>query len=335
MNKQTIIRYLRNELDAGEVDTLFSWIEASADNRRYFNIIKNLWAVSSLETAAFDEPDFEDLRLRMQKHGDRPFRRILPGLIRVSAMLTIPLVFGLIYLMFFLKQEIPVHHISNQAIIDTYTPMGSRSQLILPDGSTVWLNSGSKLSYPAVFNGNVREVKLEGEAFFEITKDAGCPFVVKTGKQASITVRGTSFNLTAYPDETGTEVALISGKVELTNESTGHKIDIRPGQAVSLGENENENEFEVRDDIDPDLYLSLKDGILSFDETPVGELSKRLERWYGVRIVVEDKTASNMTFTGKFREESITQALEVIRISSGLNYNITGDNIYRLSFVKR
>lgn len=227
-----------------------------------------------------------------------------------------------------------------------YSPRGQRTQVVLPDNSKVWLNSETSLRYPATFNQKIREVTIEGEAFFEVAKNTGKPFFVNT-TELKIRVYGTSFNVKAYSGEKTIETTLIEGKLSVipTRDNPGGKeIFLDPQQKItyikSAGKEHNlqnqekdepKKSAEVRPEIaEPTLELSSnvdvqpesswKSGKLYFKDETFGELAVKLERWYDVKLHFEEESIKYYRFTGVFDKETINQAMEALRLSSQQSY---------------
>lgn len=182
-------------------------------------------------------------------------------------------------------------------------PAGQRAHIILPDGSKVWVNAGSTLSYPSVF-GEERRVKLTGEAYFEVAKGV-IPFIVSTGK-VDIKALGTQFNVFNYPTEE-LSVALLEGSVRVyhpKNEQQG--VILKPNQELT----EADGRFLVKTiDKDPIIW---KDGLYAFDKQKLKDILKKLELYYDVKITVRDASILEYEYTGKFRQRD--GVMEVLRI---------------------
>ena len=174
-------------------------------------------------------------------------------------------------------------------------PYGKRSEITLSDGTKIWLNAGSTLSYPVRFTDNVREVYLSGEAFFEVTTDCSKPFYVVTG-DLRIKVTGTRFNVTSYENDVVTQAVLVEGKIEAAkNRLFGRSVELSPGERIVYDRKENKIQ---KDKVDVELYSSWVNGYLLIESEPVVEIFKKLERYYDKKIVVE-KFSDQPRFTGK------------------------------------
>jgi transmembrane sensor len=172
-------------------------------------------------------------------------------------------------------------------------PPGQMTQIKLPDGSKVWLNSGSYFKYPAGFNHSSREVYMDGEAFFDITKNTHKPFVVNTNKFA-VKVMGTTFNLTAYSSENTANVTLVTGLVDIISKNDRLLKQIVPGQSASMvGEN-----LKTIKEVDTEFYTSWKEGRIVFRKETLEGIAKKLERWYNVEIHFEDPELGKLIYSG-------------------------------------
>ena len=179
----------------------------------------------------------------------------------------------------------------NQIVV----PYGQRQRVLLSDGTLVQLNAGSKLTFPATFTGKTREVFLKGEGFFEVSKNAQMPFIVKTD-QIDIKVLGTSFNVSSYAEDNTVQTVLLIGKVTAgKNKLFTSTIDLIPGERLTYDKN---NSNLSKDKVDVQLYSSWVNGYLVFRNMPITEVYTKLERYYNRQISVEDGL-EKITFSGK------------------------------------
>lgn len=204
---------------------------------------------------------------------------------------------------------------------------GSKSALILPDGTTVKLNSGSKLRYPQKFSTKSREVSLEGEAYFEVVKNPKKPFIVQSG-DLDIRVLGTKFNLKAYSNDKYIETTLITGVVEVAARNKGfNTLMLKPAEQAVYNRTSKNVKVYKKDQKSLANYISWKDNFLVFKEEKFDEVIKKLERWYNVKIVVKQQYLKDLTFTGTFENETIEQALEALRITTPFTYSLEKNTI--------
>ena len=235
-------------------------------------------------------------------------------------------------------------------INEVQTKPGSQTNIVLHDGTKVWLNADSKLSYANNFNGKTREVNLTGEAFFEVVSNKNKPFIIHTSKIV-IRVTGTSFNVRSYPDEARVETSLIKGKVEVSLLSDPNKIFyLNPSEKLVL--NDPASEKAKRDEIKllsgavnvspviPEIkriaYYSV-DSIpvetawlnhqLAFYDESFREVANKMEKWYNIKIVFASPALENIRFTGKFENETIEQAFQALQIIGRFRYDINNKTI--------
>ena len=222
------------------------------------------------------------------------------------------------------------------------TQKGSRTSVQLPDGTKVWLNADSKIHYDESFKDDLREVQLEGEAFFDVRKDSSRPFIIHTSA-VDIKVLGTKFNVRSYGDESTTETSLISGKVEISiKDSPEKKIILRPNEKLVVKHNSKNNN--VNRAINENALLSVKalrkdpayehsletlwlDNKLVFDSEPLEEVCKKLERWYDVKIDIQDEKIRQETYTAIFDGETLLNVLTALKVADKLDFTITNNEV--------
>lgn len=198
------------------------------------------------------------------------------------------------------------------------TPRGGQYQLILPDGTQVWLNAQSSITYPTAFNGRERKVSIMGEAYFEVTKNKSKPFVVDIG-EANIVVLGTHFNVNTYKDEKSKNITLFEGSVRITKKSTLTTLTLKPGQQGQL----TDQKLALASHVDLVQALAWKNGVFDFNQLTLSEVMKQLSRWYDVEVIYE-KTIPKMTFGGKMgRDLNLSQVLEALT-TMGVKFRIEG-----------
>jgi ferric-dicitrate binding protein FerR (iron transport regulator) len=200
---------------------------------------------------------------------------------------------------------------TNHQVQEISIPYGGKSKFTLPDGSVVWLNSGSKLSYPSAFMGQ-RNVQLEGEAYFDVVKNK-VPFVVST-QFGDILVLGTSFNVKAYADD-DFQTTLVEGSVTI-KKNAGNNVMLRPGQQAFVNK---QNQFEIQS-VETEIFTSWKDGKLIFYREPFETVAKRMERWYNVNIQVDNEEIKDLWFTGTIEMETLSEVMELISKSLPVTY---------------
>lgn len=228
-----------------------------------------------------------------------------------------------------------VLHTSEQAAPPVFIASSGiqNMQLVtLPDGSVVQMGPCSKLTYPAHFVGEKREVKLEGQAFFEVTKDKNKPFVVKSNEM-EVTVLGTSFEVFNYEQENKIETILLTGKVKvnLLGKDKKNEVILSPNEKLTLSKNTQQVLIEK---VDANKYSAWRNyGILSFENEKLSMIIPRLEKWYGRKITCTQDIADKYRFTFKVRDESLERILLMFSKSSPVGYTKVGEN-YMLCLIK-
>jgi len=178
------------------------------------------------------------------------------------------------------------------------------------------LNSGSYLSYSLPFANN-RQLKLEGEAWFEVKSDESHPFEISAGN-STVEVVGTSFNLSAYPVENYIEIVLDEGKVEFMGNNDEEKVTILPEERLVY-----QNGQTSKTVVDPDKYSAWTEGKLVFRGDPMAEVARRIERWYNVKVNIADKELEKYSFRATFQDDSLEEVLKLLAMTSPIRYKIT------------
>lgn len=211
----------------------------------------------------------------------------------------------------------------NTVINKLVVPYGKRSQLILADGSKVWINSGSVLEFPSSFAGNTRTLSLTGEMFIEVAKDQNKPFIVNT-PDFQVKVYGTQFNISAYQDDNTQSVVLVSGSVSVKSKSNEEAI-LQPNEMLIYKEHDMEKRL-----VEVNQYISWKDGYISMNETPIAEVLKLVERYYNLSFKIRDNAdLRSRTCTGKlYLSDNMDNVMNTVSILSSIKYTREGKTIY-------
>lgn len=211
--------------------------------------------------------------------------------------------------------------VQGESVLSYKVNPGVKGTIVLPDGSEVILNSASTLRTPARFENGKRVVELEGEGYFKVESNPDWPMYVRTSRGVTVKVTGTEFNLSTYSDDAALKLTLVRGKVSLLDEKSETEVVVREKEEVVVGARA-QLEKPTRKTADMKLNTSWKDGYLVFDNTPIREVIKKMERWYGVDITVADARVMNNTFTASFRSESLQQVLTLLDITCGIKSKI-------------
>lgn len=240
--------------------------------------------------------------------------RIITIITRIAAVFTLPLLAFTIWSLFFQEKhtELAQNEITWHEI---QSPAGMRSHVVLPDGTDLWLNAESKIKYSIPFTRENRQVEVLGEAFLKVVKNEKAPFIVNVGA-ASVKVLGTQFNVKAYPEDEQLEVALTEGSIEFTGTTAdGKKAEatLIPNDFLAMNKTTGKVKLQNKNLI---KHISWVKNTIIFDETPMPEVAKILERWYGVNVLVPDAEINKYRFTTTFENESLFRVLELLELSS-------------------
>jgi transmembrane sensor len=340
MNKELLEKYCNNACTHDELSSVLEWFVESARTSGGKDLLFKIWEELPDEDNNLGiNFDFildkihhklnlthskELLKIANQNIIKYKRRRyFIKILTRVAAILMLP-VFGFGLYMSFKYQSARHGQFSvNQAYNEVFSSVDAVTKVTLPDGSNVWLNHSSSLRYPALFLGNTRNVELKGEGYFEVAHNPKIPFIVKAGEMQVI-ARGTTFNIMAYPDEDRIETSLIDGHIELQRTGSDGKIipllKMEPTDLTIFQKSNNEISTHT---INDDRYYSWKDGKLVFNKEPIGEVVKKLSRWFNVDIQVKDPELLELTYTATFVHETLPQVMELIALVSPVNYSIS------------
>ncbi len=310
--KRLIARFLNGDCLPNENLKLQNWLEASEENQQIFYRIKDAWDASLKKKNQADQQLLHFYKSRAN-HNNKNSKQI--HLWKWSTAVAAVLLIGL-----FITTMIDSRDTSGGMV--TYSvPLGSQSELVLADGSHVFLNSGSEISYPSIFNKDIREVALSGEAYFEVQSDKNHPFIVKTS-EFDVQVTGTKFNVCTYDDNDYTTVTLLEGKVGLQVPGRKNEVVLKPGQKLNMNRSDRKLSLSM-----PDLgsEIAWKEGEFSFNEVLFPELIKRLERWYDVKLNYSSLELDSMIYNGRFKnQETIWQVLDALQLTSPIDYRKKG-----------
>jgi len=263
------------------------------------------------ETTQFLISEIQELKL----YNRNLRRRILVTLTVAASVIFLIAVSGL----FIMNQ--------NQVFRKTYTeniaPKGQKSKVVLPDGTRVFLNSGSVLRYDNFFGKKYRTLDLVGEAYFEVTNNEKLPFIIRT-EDIEVEVLGTKFNVMAYPEDDYVETIVTEGEVEVTDLHQQASVVLSASQKATYIKLT--REF-VRVNVNPEIYLSWKENLLTFDNENFANVIKKLERWYDVSIYVEGTDSIEDRFTMTIKSESLREVLELISLTTNINFDIEANEV--------
>lgn len=310
MDKKTLYTFFAGSASTAEKETIKAWLDENPANRQ--QLLK--------ERAFYDAILLADEnQLAIHHHPVFNFRSLARHTLKWVAVILVT--FFSSYLLFNARQS------GFEAGSNTITvPPGQRVNLSLADGTKVCLNAGSTLTYPSLFGENTRKVKLNGEAFFEVSPDEERPFIVHT-HACDVEVLGTKFNVDAYDKENTFSAALMEGRIKVKNNTyPSHVVHLSPDHKVTLSE----GNLMVSNISDYDVYR-WKDGLICFKNLDFIHLMKRIEKYYGIELVVENPSLSTHSFSGTFRiSDGIENLLRVLQKDVDYRYTRSedGNTIY-------
>lgn len=318
-----------------ELDYVEAWLDEDPQHSRILqDIMKDLHNDAAVRTDRDSVKQYLNRKIGSQlKEQNRPVRsRYLPSAgrnkpaIRMKAIAACLVFITAFIFSQYLNQEVPeAQEEEIYTLQERQLPYGQTATLRFSDGSVIMLNGGSSLKYPERFNPGLREVYLEGEAYFEIESDSTRPFIVHVGNTRT-RVLGTSFNIRAYPDGENIQVAVVEGKVGVSS-SAGSEDKMQPGSEVVLGENEwarylhsgglkDKGRGNIREQV------AWKDHVLLFNNKPFSEVARMLERWYGVEITIHDEQLQKTVLEGEHNDVSLRTVLESIKFVLDIEYTM-------------
>lgn len=282
------------------------------------NTIEQIKALSE-DILEYQSVDVKKGYMRMDKRiQKKQGRRIyMQTLSRIAVILLLPLLISsIVFSYLYIDQKKKLMHVSYNLVSSA---PGTVTRLVLPDQSVVWLNSGSSLSYPSVFNGKERDVKLSGEGYFEVQSDREHPFYVSTDGGVRVMAYGTKFNINAYEDEPCIEAVLAKGKIDVISQNKTVSLDPEK-QAIFDKET---GKFTVSS-VNLDEKIGWKDGRLVFRNTSLDVVLKKLSKRYNVDIVLHKKSNKEYKYRAAFTTETVEQILNYLKLTAPIEWTVKG-----------
>ncbi|MEL7587489.1 MAG: FecR domain-containing protein [Prolixibacteraceae bacterium] len=292
--------------DPDQRKEILAGIKNDAQLRKEYERIKNALALASSEKE-MDKMQIEHSWLRFKREKRANMKVVLSQVLKYAAIALLLLSMG-IYTGH--RMNVGRSPFAAEGTNEIHVPNGEKAEIVLSDGSKIWLNAGTTFRFPQTFQGTERKVSLSGEAFFEV-KSGTMPFVVSSS-YGDIEVRGTSFNLRAYPDMLF-QATLVEGRISF--KSDGTERSLIPGQQLTLNRDRN---IEVQQ-VDTKYASSWREGVISFEHEPLGDVVRRLERHFNIRIEL-DQRLRPIHFTGQLFNESVEELMEYINKTKPITY---------------
>ena len=312
MDYTIIQKYLQGKASNEEKEQLFNWLEDSTSNKDEYIEIKKIWALTSrvenVEGKTWSAIKPSELKPAKTKTLQHWLARAAVFLLLISCGAIGGRIISKIV-------ETPVY----SQMYSVISPAGQMTNIELPDGTLVMLNSGTKIQYSGDFTNGNRQVYLEGEAFFDVQKDVEHPFIVKS-ELLGVKVYGTSFNIQAYPEDRAFTATLIEGSIGILNRSGEEVTKLVPGEKAYF--EESETNIDIRK-VDTAMYTSWKEGLVTFRNERLEDIAKQIERWYNVEIVIQKEGLGDERYFGTIlKNKPIDQILEVLKLTTSLEYEI-------------
>ena len=331
---EIIGKVLAGEADKYENDIFQQWLSESDVNQEEFELHKSTWNKTNIKfKLAGSESVFREIlnkiddqqeentsiQLYSEKHNTRKrfmyFARIAASILLIASVFYV------------FKFYFPGEHgqYTKIGVVQKHNIAGQKSKIFLPDGSVVWLNAESSISYPEKFSEDNRVVDLQGEAFFSVIKNPEQPFMVRSGNISTI-VLGTTFNVKSYEDEAAMHVALQTGKVqvEIERDGTLESVFLQPGEGLTYTK---ADQNYIKANFDPEEILSWKDGKIVFKDADLEEIIHTLSRWYGVDFTIQNKGDAAWSYTGSFENAILDNVLRSISFTKEFTYSIHQKNV--------
>ena len=308
MNKDILYKFFEGNASFEEEAAVKQWMEESAENRLAFLKERKLFDAMLLLGN-------EEIIKNGKKRFSINLSSLRTELIKIAAVVAITLGGSYFYYQSSLEKEL-------MAMQTITVPAGQRINITLVDGTNVWLNARTSLSYPVKFGKNNRQVVLDGEAYFDVTKDKSKPFIVQTDNY-NVEVLGTQFDVNAYSETGEFETTLMSGSVKVASASDStQKITLKPNDKVFL--QDGKLHVTAVDDYNPYRW---KEGLICFKNETFTSIMKDFEKYYGLTIQVKNKNVFKYVYTGKFRQtDGIDYALRVLQKDIKFTYQRDDEN---------
>lgn len=314
--------YLSRRASERERQELEEWSHASAANREVFERLKKIWSMSSHDGYHADMDKLRDqiwITGTEQKHRIKaPVRRTVDIFYWSKVAATFLIFLAGAWLFSYLVKENTALLPETVAWIGKVNPAGQRSIHMLPDGTKVWLNAESSLTYPEKFSDSLRMVHLRGEAFFAVVKDRQKPFIVEAAGIMTQAL-GTAFNIHAHPEDDVVKVALLEGKVQVQDVGQVQTAILSPGEELLVPKN---NLDFSRQQFNYEKTFGWKEEILIFDGADFAGFRRAIEKWYGVKVKVEGIPPDDWHIRARYQHEDLRHVLRDICFNKNIKFEL-------------
>lgn len=319
LNEDIIIRYLENRCSEEDFILINEWMKESEENAKKLFRMEEVYYLGKLpaDTDAIVARAERRLGKRLEQENKQKEKvHRLRSVLRYAAAIVAVLVMAAGFAYYVSQGE-------KEELMVASAAYGQVREMILPDGTKVWLNQSSQLKYPRTFESKERHVYLEGEAYFEVARNHEKPFTVNSSAM-DVRVLGTSFNIKCRPGNSIAETTLIEGEVEVKEKFDEGKITLSPGQKAVL--NRVTGRMQVKQ-VDAKMEIVWHNDLIPFDKSSIFQIAAVLERFYGVKIILSPDVDSTKTYSGVLKKkDSIESVLNSLRNSIPFNYKKVDDN---------
>jgi len=318
---ELIISYLSGKTTEEDAQRLFFWINSAKENEQLYFTLKDLYEASSWKMIKNEANTNEEWKKLFEKiQQKKQIRRVNYSFVKIMMRYAAVFLFGGILTYLFTlntPKNIFVSKNESSPLTRIITGKGERTQIVLPDGTKVWVNACSSLSYNSNYGNKYRIVHLKGEAFFEVKKDVQRPFIVNS-MGFNIKAHGTSFDVSAYKDDKSVSAVLVEGSISFRQDNTTNQTLIKPGQKIAYSQTENNIRIK---NVNTDSYTAWRVGEYRFEQLTFEEVAKRMERIYNINFVFKNQNTKKIPFTGTFFSyESLDKILNVININTSIRF---------------
>ncbi|MFC2091027.1 FecR domain-containing protein [Bacteroidota bacterium] len=321
MNEQNIIvKILNGDYTEQEASAFEQWLKEDPQNKIYFEELKEIWMHSgNSDTYELIDPVEDWKKVKNRMNFEVPSRAIKTrSFEKISRYWRVAAVFIALLSVGFLAKQL----LNTTPQMITFTTGAFKDNIELPDGSHVYLNKQSALSYPEKFQRKNREVKLQGEGYLEVAKNPKKPFLINIDDQAYVKVLGTSFNIKSDKKQGSVDVSVVSGSVAFFIEEKNkitvlqkHDAAVLRKGVISINNSNNNN------------FLSWNTGILQFENEIIGNVIKDLSEYYNKEFILDEKIDDSSRLTSTFDKQNLESVLEEMKLVLGLDYLAEGDTI--------
>lgn len=319
LNEDIIIRYLENRCSEEDFILINNWMKESDENAAKLFRMEEIYHLGKFPADTDELVAKAERRLgRRLEQDNQQKKRVfkLRNTLRYAAAIAAVLMMAAGFA-YYLSQD------EKEELVIASAAYGQVREMILPDGTKVWLNQSSQLKYPRTFEGRERYVYLEGEAYFEVARNHEKPFTVNSSAM-DVRVLGTSFNIKCRPGNSIAETTLVEGEVEVKEKLDKGKITLSPGQKAVL--NRVTGRMQVKQ-VDAKMEIVWHNDLIPFDKSSIFQIAAVLERFYGVKIILSPDVDSTKTYSGVLKKkDSIESVLNSLRNSIPFNYKKVDDN---------